>query len=254
MASQCRLMLDQLQVMVHKDFKLKYNSTALGFLWSVLTPTAQSLVYYFVFKVVMRFQVENYLLYLLSGIFLWQFFCNTIMMSGGVFASNAGLMKKTAFNRLLLPVTTLLVESIHFLLTIPILVIVMICSGILPTWSLLTLPLVLFNLWLFTFGLSLLYASYNIYLRDLERIVTILLQIWMFLSPVFIPLNTVPEKYQFLFRCNPMTSLLSSWRAIFFDPAWRGMDLLISFGFGTVMLLIGLLAYRKREPGFAEMM
>ena len=247
-------MFDQLMVMVDKDFKLKYNSTALGFLWSVITPVAQSLVYYFVFKVVMRFSTPNYLLYLLSGIFLWQFFCNCITMSGGVFLSNAGLMKKTSFNRLLLPFTTLIVESVHFLLTIPILVVIMLCNDIMPTWSLLTLPVVLFNLALFTFGLSLLYGAFNIYFRDLERIVSIILQMWMFLSPVFIPLDNVPEKYRFLFLSNPMTSLLASWRSMFYAPAWDWKSLLISFGVGVVMLLIGLFAYRKREPGFAEMM
>ncbi len=93
---------DQIGVLISKDFKLKYNSSALGFLWSLLVPTFTSVVYYFVFGVMMRFDVPNYLLYLMSGTFLWQFFANVIVMNGGVLMSNVGLLKKTSFNRALL--------------------------------------------------------------------------------------------------------------------------------------------------------
>ncbi len=85
---------DQILVLIAKDFKLKYNSTALGFLWSLLVPAFTSIVYYFVFGIMMRFDAPNYLLYLMSGTFLWQFFSNVVIMDGGVLMANQGLLKK----------------------------------------------------------------------------------------------------------------------------------------------------------------
>lgn len=85
---------DQILVLVAKDFKLKYNSTALGFLWSLLVPIFSSIIYYAVFGVMLRFNAQNYLLFLLSGTFLWQFFANVVMMNGGVMMGNASPFKK----------------------------------------------------------------------------------------------------------------------------------------------------------------
>ena len=124
-SNKLKLCRDQIRVLVLKDFKLKYNSTALGFLWSLLVPALTSVVYYFVFGIMMRFNAENYLLYLMSGTFLWQFFSSVVMMNGAVLNANAGLLKKTNFNRELLVWGTFFTESIHFILTIPVLLIMM---------------------------------------------------------------------------------------------------------------------------------
>ena len=90
---------DQILVLIAKDFKLKYNSTALGFLWSLLVPIFSSIIYYFVFGVLLRFHIPNYLLYLLSGNFLWQFFAHVVMMNGKVILNNSQLLKKTSFGQ-----------------------------------------------------------------------------------------------------------------------------------------------------------
>ena len=130
-----RLYRDQIRVLVLKDFKLKYNSTALGFMWSLLVPALTSVVYYFVFGIMMRFSAENYLLYLMSGTFLWQFFASVVMVNGGILAANAGLLKKTNFNRELLVWGTFFTESIHFLLTVFVLLVMMLCYKVCPQVS-----------------------------------------------------------------------------------------------------------------------
>ena len=247
------LAFDQTYVLVVKDFKLKYNSTALGFIWSTVTPVAQSLVYYFVFKVIMRFQMENYLLYLLSGMFLWQFFCNCLTVSAGTFLSNASLLKKTAFPREYLVIGALMTELLHFILTIPILLALMAFYGVMPGASLLTLPIVLVNFMLFSLGLAFAIASLNMYFRDLERMLAIALQIWFFLSPIFIPISEIPPKYQTLIMLNPMTSIINAWRDIFFQPSLHLSNIVISSIFAVISLIAGYLIFRWKEPRFAEM-
>lgn len=247
---------DQVMVLIAKDFKLKYNSTALGFLWSLLVPTLTSLVYYFVFGVMMRFDVPNYLLYLMSGTFLWQFFANVIVMNGGVLAGNVGLLKKTSFNRALLVRGTFYTESIHFLLTIPVLIGLMCFYKIGVDWVTVVPNFVVcvVGLYFFSIGISYIYSACNLYFRDLERIVSILLMMWMFCSPIFIPLSVYPAEYKWVLDWNPMAMILMIWRDIFYMSGWHPELFLRILGISVVMFLIGRFIFRKMEPGFAEMM
>ncbi len=247
---------DQIAVLIAKDFKLKYNSTALGFLWSLLVPTFASAVYYFVFGIMMRFNVPNYLLYLMSGTFLWQFFANVIMMNGSVLMANQGLLKKTSFNRELLVRGTFYTESIHFLLTVPVLLGLMAFYRVTPSplTMAVNLAVALTALMLLSVGVSYFYAGCNLYFRDLERIMNILIMMWMFCSPVFIPISSVPERYLWIFGVNPVAQILQVWRDIFYVPGWHPQIFLPLLGVCGTVFLLGRLVFRKMEPGFAEMM
>lgn len=285
------LMKDQIRVLVAKDFKLKYNSTALGFLWSLIVPFLTGCVYYFVFgvllhlssgsggtKEVMAKATPNFLLYLLCGTFLWQFFSNVVMMNGNVLSANGPLMKKTSFNRELLVWGTYFSEVIHFLLTIPILFLVMFCFGIMPDFLTIIPNLVvcMVSLTFFSMGLSYAYAACNLFFRDLERIVNIFMMLWMFCSPVFISVTSIPAKYEFYYYLNPMAQILRCWRDIFWSPffvkanaagivspehvyyglthAWHPGTYLPMLVGAFATYFIGRWIFRKMEPAFAEMM
>ena len=247
---------DQIWVLIAKDFKLKYNSTALGFLWSLLVPTLTSVVYYFVFGIMIRFDAPNYLLYLMSGTFLWQFFCNVVMMNGVVLAANQGLLKKTSFDRSLLVRCTFYTESIHFFLTLPVLFGMMVFYRQMPDWATVVPNLVvcLSSLYFLSVGISYIYAACNLFFRDLERIVGLILMMWMFCSPVFIPVTAFPEEYKFVLDYNPIAMILQLWRDIFYMPTWHPeiyLKLLLS---SLCVFFLGRCVFRKMEPGFAEMM
>lgn len=247
---------DQILVLIAKDFKLKYNSTALGFAWSLIVPFFTSLVYYFVFGVMMRWDAENYLLYLVSGTFMWQFFSNVVMMNGGVLMANSSLLKKTSFDRGLLIWGTFFTESIHFLLTIPILLLVMWFYGVVPHWPSLPLNLIVSMILLsfFTVGVSYAYAAANLYFRDLERIMNIVMLVWMFLSPVFIPITAVPKQYLWIYDINPMAGIMNIWRDIFYQPGLH-TETWITLGLiSGLTWLLGRWIFKALEPRFAEMM
>lgn len=282
---------DQIRVLVAKDFKLKYNSTALGFLWSLIVPILTGAVYYFVFgvllnmsggaggtKEIMAKATPHFLLYLLCGTFLWQFFSNVVMMNGNILSSNSALMKKTSFDRELLIWGTYFTEAIHFLLTIPILLITMACFGIMP--DLLTLipnlVICLVALTFFSMGISYAYAACNLFFHDLERIVNIFMMLWMFCSPVFISVTTIPAHLDRYYYLNPMAVILRCWRDIFWSPlfvkanemglvdadhiyygmthAWHPGSYLPMLVVSFATYFIGRWIFRKMEPAFAEMM
>ena len=251
-----QLKLDQIRVLIAKDFKLKYNSTALGFFWSLLVPMFTSIVYYFVFGVMMRWDAKNYLLYLMSGNFLWQFFSNVIMMNGNVLSANAGLLKKTSFDRAFLVRGTFYTESIHFLLTVPVLMGMMVFYGVMPAWRSVVPNLVvgMLALMLLSLGVSYIYAALNLFFRDLERIMGIFIMMWMFCSPVFIPLSAVPQKYLWIYRANPAALILGVWRDVFYQPAFHPELFVQMLGVSLFVFLVGRWVFRKMEPSFAEMM
>ena len=141
----------------------------------------------------------------MSVTFLWQFLANVIVMNGAVLAGNVGLLKKTSFDRELLVRGTFYTESIHFLLTVPVLFALMIFYHQMP--NLVTLipnfVVCMVSLYFLVVGISYAYAACNLYFRDLERIINIVLMMWMFCSPVFIPISAIPEQYLWIYRINP---------------------------------------------------
>ena len=247
---------DQILVLIAKNFKLKYNSTALGFIWSLLVPVCSSIIYYIVFSVFLRFRSPNYQLYLLSGSFLWQFFANVVMMNGHVLLSNTALLKKTSFDHRLLIWATFFSESVHFFLTIPILLVIMICFGVKPDVVTILPNLVICYLLLmyFSLGISYAYAAANIYFRDLERIMGILMQLWMFLTPIFIPADAIPKKYAWIYVVNPMGGIVTVWRDIFYHPGihpalWWKLAVV-----SVAVFLAGRWLFHRLHGRFTEMM
>lgn len=256
MTRALQLKIDQVLVLVAKDFKLKYNSTALGFAWSLIVPIFTSLIYFFVFGVMMRWKAENYLLYLVSGNFMWQFFANVIMMNGKVLLNNRTLLKKTSFDRSLLIWGTFFTESIHFLITIPVLIVIMLCYGVFPQWSSLfpNLLAAIGGCLLLSVGIGYLYAALNLYFRDLERIMTLLMMVWLFMSPVFIPIANVPQQYLWIYNLNPMAGILMTWRDIFYQPGFHPERLLYALPVSLAIFFFGRWVFHKQDPKFAEMM
>ncbi len=256
MSRTFELKRDQIFVLVAKDFKLKYNSTALGFAWTLIVPIFMSVVYNVVFGIMMRWNLPNYLLYLVCGTFTWHFFSNVILQNGRVLMANATLLKKTSFDRELLIWGVFSTEFLHFLLTVPVLVGVMLCYGVTPDFVTLV-PNLLMTFLLLTLlatGVGYAYAAVNLYFRDLERIMAVAMMSWMFVSPVFIPISRIPEQYLWFYHLNPMAGILCTWRDIFYEPGFHPERFLYLTPVCLVVFCLGRWIFRRLEPRFAEMM
>lgn len=247
---------DQVWVLISKDFKLKYDSTWLGFVWSLLIPLLMSAVYYMVFGMMMRWgAVENYLLYLVSGNFLWTFFASVVNQNGTVLLRNAALLKKTSFDRRLLVWATFFTEGAHFLLTIPVLVGIMVCFGVRPNaWVLLNVGFALVPMMLLSVGMGYLYSAINLVFRDLEKIFQIVMTMWLYCSPVFIPVSRVPERFLPYYELNPMCQILMFWRDAFWSPGFHPERLVLVLPTCLTVFLFGRWVFHRVEPRFAEMM
>ncbi len=248
---------DQISVLVAKNFKVKYNASLLGFAWCIVVPVVMSLVYFFSFRLMMRGgRMPNYLLYLISGNFLWHFFAGVVGISGRILIGNATLLKKTNFNRELLIWSSFFTEGMHFLLTIPILIVIMLCYRVTPQfWSILpNLAVSLVSLTLLATGIAFFVSATNLLLRDVERFMAILLTAWLFLSPVFIPAGLIIRRYPLLCQLNPMTGILIAWRNIFYSPGFEPRYYLAPLVISTLVFVIGRWTFRRNDAKFAEML
>jgi len=246
---------DQIRVLVKKDFKLKYDSTVLGFAWSMLIPLLMSGVYFIVFGLMMRWSsCENYMLYLVSGNFLWHFFASAVTISGTVLLTNATLIKKTAFDRRILVWSVFCTEGAHFVMTLPILVGIMLCFDVSPSvWTLLNSLSAVVIVVFFAMGVAYFYAAVNIMFRDLERVFQIVLMMWLYCSPVFIPIERIPESVLPYYGLNPMTQILQIWRDAFYQPAFHPERLFLVVPIAVLTFVVGRSVFNSIEPRFAEM-
>ena len=258
MNGNLQLIRDQIWVLIAKDFKLKYNATAIGFFWCLLVPFFMTLIYYVVFGKMLGWNKDshNYLLFLISGNFLWQFFSNVISMNGHVLIANSSLLKKTNFDRRLLVIGTFFTEGMHFVLTLPILFGFMAYYHVTPQWwSILpNLVICLLSLALISIGIGYFYAAANLWFRDLERIIGILLMAWCYMSPVFLTPDRIPEHWKWIYKINPMAYVLGIWRNIFHTPAFEPSLFVPPLLVGLVLFLLGRSFFSRYDAKFAEMM
>jgi lipopolysaccharide transport system permease protein len=242
---------DLIWVLVSKELKLRYHSTAFGYLWSVLNPLAFAAIYFFLCKVVMRIQVEHYALFLITGLFPWQWFSNSATASNYFFLDNRSLIKKIRFPRHFLVVAGVLNDMIHFVISIPVIVAFMLCYHACPSaaWIVL-LPLLVIVQFLFTTGVALTLASCNLFFRDLERMTLVFVTLWFFLTPVVYP--TYPARYEWLKYANPMAPIVICWREMFLNGTAPLTLLAVACGWAALAFGIGWWTYRSLQWRFAE--
>lgn len=246
--------IDLILVLTQKEMKVRYKSSYLGYAWSILQPLSFAIVFFIAFKIVMRIQMDNYTLFLLAGLFPWQNLSNSILMSPTIFVGNASIIKKVNFHRNLLVTAAILNDMIHFLFSIPVLVVFMLIKGQRPdilAW-LYGIPLLMLMQFIFQYGIALAVASVNLFFRDLERLTTIAMTMLFYCTPIIYPISMIPEKYQSLIFLNPMAPIMVSWRELLLHGTLDFGMLGASCGYGILALVFGTMVFRRLSWKFAE--
>lgn len=238
---------------VKKEIRGKYKGSFLGVLWSFVNPLLQVAVYAIVFPYIMRIQTDNYLIYLIIGIIPWTFFTTVINQGMITVRMNAGIIKKVYFPREILPISVALSGLINFLISCIIIVLFCLFGGIGITWHIIFLPLIAILQFILTLGIVFALSAINIYIKDTEYIVTFLINMLFYATPILYEASLFPEKIRFILYLNPMTQVIVAYRDIFLYhqvPSLMGMAYLVVIA--LVLFFLGLLIFRKLEKGFAE--
>lgn len=252
--------------LVRKDLKVRYKSSVLGFLWSLLTPAMLLVVYYFVFSVLLGSGIPRFPIYLLSGLLVWNLFNVGLISATGSVVASSGIVNKVWFPREVLPLSAIGAAVVHFFLQGIVMVLTLLAFRHPVEWAYLPLlPFALLALLLFVSALSILMSAINVYLRDMQHLVEIALLPWFFCSPIVYSYDLIAQKlgrYSGLYLINPVTPVVLVFqRAIYGDYStivhqfpywWYVRNIAIVTVVSTLLLAFSLSVFRRLEGNFTE--
>ena len=238
-----------LWLLTSRDLKVRYSTSALGYLWSILDPLLMSLIYWFVFTQVFHRPAgtEPYIVFLLSGLLPWMWFTGAVSDSTNAFTRSAKLVRSTSLPRSIWVNRIVLAKGIEFVLSLPVLAVFAIFSGAHLTWYVLLFPVAILVQGLLIFGLGLIVAPLVVLFRDLERVVRLVLRILFYASPIIYGTQDLPQALQPWAVLNPLSGLFDTYRAAFFPDTWHPWLALSSAVWAVIFLLLGWLTFSRLE-------
>ena len=248
-----------IQSLVARELKARYRGSVLGFFWSFVNPLLLLLIYSFVFTVVMPGihppELEPYALFMFCGILPWAWFSSSLLEASSVLIAGGNLIRKVLFPAEVLPIVTVLAGLVHFCLGLPILAAFLVYYRVPVTPSdLAWFPVVVIVQLVLTLGLALLVAALTVHFRDVRDLLSNLLTLWFFATPIIYPLSQAPEDVRWMLNLNPFTHLAISYQEVLFRPGpfmqWK--RLLAVGAFSAMVLLLGYFVFDRLRETLAE--
>ena len=265
-----------LQNLTNREVRGKYRRTALGQLWSLANPIAAILIYTFIFSFIFRLPAQvgdpsglnNYALWLVCGLLPWLFFNRVLTLGTDALVSNAGLIQKVYFPRIVLPLALANATFFTWILEMTVLAIAVSLLGsfVLPWVPLVAVFMVVFAL--FSVGLAMVFSIINVYFRDLAYLLTIVLQFWFYLTPILYPVELVATQSDKLgglvgtpitlldvYSLNPVQGFVEIFRNLLYDNRMPELaTVLVALGWAMIALAAGLWMYATKEKQLAELL
>ncbi len=248
-----------LYFLVWRDVKVRYKQTLLGVLWIVLQPVISMVVFSLLFGGLLNVPSGGvpYPVFVYSALLPWNYFATSLTRSSGSLVGSANLITKVYFPRLIIPVSGVLGGLVDFAVSFVVLIGLMLAYRLPLTPAILLLPLFLLLALLTALGFGLWLAALNVRFRDVQYLVPFIVQMWMYLTPVVYGSALIPERFRWLLALNPMTAVVEGFRwALLGDMAPVAqtslLTLAVSTGVTLVVLISGLIFFRRTERTFAD--
>lgn len=243
---------DLLRLLVSNSIKTRYKRSTLGVIWTLLNPLLTTLVLTIAFSQLLRFEVKNYPIYLLTGLLFWNFFAQTTTQAMNTLIWGSSLLKRIYVPRTIFAVSVIGNGLVNYLLAlIPLGVVMLVMRH--PFYpTLLLLPFAILLMAMFTLGLALFLSTLAVFFVDIVDMYGILLTAWFYLTPIIYPLSVVPERFAPIINLNPMTTMLELFRSLIFagelpSPVTIGVAVVLA----VFSLTIGWVVFTQKVDEFA---
>ena len=238
-----------------RDVKIRYKQTALGVMWVVLQPVLTTAIFTVLFSRFAQFETKQvpYPLFALSGLMIWLFVHTSITMASNSFVGNVNLVTKVYFPRLIVPISAVLAGLFDLVFSFAILIILMIFYGTAPSVRIAFMPFFLILAIIQTLAIGALTSALNVRFRDVKFALPFILQVWMIASPIFYPMNILPEKWRLLFAINPLTGILEGFRSSLFGTPFDWEVIGISAVSTLFITIFSLFVFKRMEDDFADL-
>ena len=236
-----------------RDIKVRYKQTLLGILWVIFQPITSTFIFTIFFGNLAKIPSGKlpYSLFVLSGLVFWNFFSTSLSHASDSMVANENIIKKVYFPKIILPLSSVVVSFVDFIINMVVLIIYATILGYMPNiWSLVVFPIAILVSAVTASGLGLFLASFNVKYRDVRHILPFFIQILLFLTPVIYPLSIVSEQNKLIMALNPMSSVIESVRMVFYNELLISPRLILISLISSVSIFIGGIWYFKQTERF----
>lgn len=243
---------DVLKLLVARDIKLKYRRSFLGYLWSILNPLMIMIVMTIVFSTMFNGNIENFPVYLFCGQLLFSYMNSSTSQAIFSITGNSALLKKTYVPKYIFTISKITSGTVDLLLSLGALLIVMLVTGTRFAWCALLFPFIILQLYVFCIGLGLFLSQVNVFFRDIQYIYNAVMTAWMYLTPIFYPLEMLPEWLVWCIKhLNPMYFYVGQFRDLIHAGRMPGVTIITAGVVAAlVMLILGIWSFSKSEDKF----
>jgi lipopolysaccharide transport system permease protein len=238
-----------------RDVKVRYKQTALGAAWAIIQPFFTMVVFSLFFGKLAKIPSDGvpYPIFAYTALVPWTFFANALTQSSNGLVQNANLLKKVYFPRWAIPISNVVSGCVDFVLAFIVLLGMMFYFGMVPTWNVVWLPLLLLLALVTSLGVGLWLSALNVEFRDVRYVVPFLTQFWMFCTPIAYPSSLLPEKWRVVYAVNPMVGVVDGFRwALLGADTAPGSTLVVSSIVAVALLIGGAFYFRRMEKSFAD--
>jgi ABC-type polysaccharide/polyol phosphate export permease len=247
--------------LVRRDFKQRYVGSAAGWLWGVIHPLVLLASWTFVFQVCLKVSpppgevTQNYTMFLFCGFLPWMLFQETVTRSAGSLVEQANLITRTVFPSEVVPVSIFLSSLIHHLIGLALVVtaVAITLDSISP--MVLLLPVYMFFVGLLAVGVGWIVSSLHVYLRDTAQVLSVIMTLWFWITPIFITEAQIPPRFRPLVAWNPMSWVVRAYRERLLSTRWPSWEeLAVLAAYSAAVFVLGGLFFRHLKRGFADVL
>ncbi len=245
-----------LYFLIWRDIKVRYKQTALGALWAIIQPLSMMIIFTIFFSKLARIPTDGIPsgLFYYSGLSLWMFFSNAVMVGANSLLGNTNLITKVYFPKLIIPSAAVCAAVVDFAIASLLLLALLIYYGYGGTFEVLLLLPISLLITVLALGMGILFSALNAKYRDVRYVLPFLLQVWMFITPIIYPASVVPKQWRWLLALNPLTGIVEAYRASLFAQRIHWQSLAYSLLFTVMLLSFSAYIFRRMEKSFAEVL
>lgn len=233
---------------------MRYKQTAIGIAWVVLQPLAAAAIFTVIFGRLAQLPSEGipYAVFVFSGVVLWNYFSGAVDLAAQSLVQQRDLVTKVAFPRLLAPLAAILPGLVDLAVSLVLVAVFMVAYGVVPSLALLTLPLWIVATATLALGAGACLSALNVRYRDVRHTLGFLIQVWFFATPIVFSPSLIEGSWRFVFGLNPMVGVVEGYRWSLLAAPAPGIEALVSLGSGLLLVVGGIVYFRRAEQGFVD--
>lgn len=241
-------------ILAMRDIKVRYKQTALGIAWSVIQPLFMMIIFSLLFGRLAKIPSDGvpYPVFVFSGLLMWNFFSTGITGCSNSLTGSAAMISKVYFPRMVIPLASIGVSMIDFLISACVLLLIMAIYSVGVTWQILLVPIFALGVFMSVLGIGLWLSAITVTYRDFRYIVPFMTQIWMYLTPVIYPVTFIPAEWRWVIYLNPIVGWVSGARSAFLGTHIDWLAVACSFVLSALLLIVGLKYFARAEQRFAD--